>query len=48
VNGTTRTDGVTTHGISPTTARHASLSVTGPTQNVDGAARICEMEVNGG
>ncbi|MFG2039984.1 GDSL-type esterase/lipase family protein [Dactylosporangium sp. NPDC048998] len=48
VTVTANADGVTTHPIAATTARYVRLTVTTPTQNVDGATRIYELEVNGG
>ncbi|GAA4258288.1 GDSL-type esterase/lipase family protein [Dactylosporangium darangshiense] len=44
---TTNADGVTTHRITAATARYVRLTVTTPTQNVDGATRIYELEVDG-
>ncbi|GAA2388230.1 GDSL-type esterase/lipase family protein [Dactylosporangium salmoneum] len=47
VTVTANADGVTTHSINATTARYVRLTVTTPTQNVDGATRIYELEVDG-
>jgi non-reducing end alpha-L-arabinofuranosidase len=47
VTVTGNTLGVTTHGITPRTARYAKLNVTTPTQTTDAAARIYEFEVYG-
>ncbi|MGI5239516.1 galactose-binding domain-containing protein [Dactylosporangium sp. CA-139066] len=47
VTVTANTDGVTTHAIAATTARYVRLTATTPTQGVDGATRIYELEVNG-
>jgi lysophospholipase L1-like esterase len=41
------TDGVTTHTVTPTTARYARLSITTPAQDGNLAARIYEFEVDG-
>jgi lysophospholipase L1-like esterase len=47
VTVTANTDGVTSHRVTPVTARYARLVVTTPTQTTDAATRIYEFEVEG-
>jgi PKD repeat protein len=47
VSVTANTDGISTHTITPRTARYVRLEVVGATQSGGGAARIYELEVYG-
>lgn len=45
VNVTGNVDSITTHDITPTTARYVKLNITTPTQGVDSVTRIYEFQV---